>query len=197
MTKHILRRLRGHEKGFTLVEMMVVMAIVSVLAAIVFPAVSGVGTTSHTTRQAEDVRIVQGGIDRFNAESGYWPTGTADGGSNDGILPTTALVPGAVTSAMIKGITFNKQYDVSPTVTKTLVPDYVRSNPLYYNDTNTMATDDTADTKLLKSGKTYATSGGNWTIGASDIDLSGADFGSIWVVDSTGRAYVIKDHTVY
>ena len=190
--RKIVHGLRRRERGFTLVEMMVVMAIISVLAAVVFPAVSGVGTTSHAARQVEDVKTVQGGVDRFNADSGYWSTGTAGGGSTDGTLPGTGLVTAGVLTGMIKGVVFDKTYTAA-SVTKTFIPDYVRSNPLYYNATDTVATDGTTDATKLLTGKTYKNSSGtDWTIGGADITLT-----SVWVVDSTGKVYVIKDPSAY
>ena len=184
--------LRKKQRGFTLVEMMVVMAIISVLAAVVFPAVSGVGTTSHNARQVEDVKTVQGGVDRFNADSGYWSTGTAGGGATTGVLPGSALVTAGVLTGMIKGVTFDKTY-TAPDPDKTFVPDYVRSNPLYYNVTATVATDGTTSADKLLTGKTYKNSSGtDWTIGGADITLT-----SVWLVDSTGKVYVVKDPAAY
>lgn len=55
-------------KGFTLIELMVVMAILAILTAIVVPAVTGVTTTGRETTLATDVNAVQSAADRFGGE---------------------------------------------------------------------------------------------------------------------------------
>ena len=51
-------RKRG-QKGFTMVELMVVMAILAVLAAVVFPAVSGKGEASKDSQTLTDATLIQ------------------------------------------------------------------------------------------------------------------------------------------
>lgn len=60
-------------KGFTIVELMVVMAIISILVTIVFTSVRG-AMKSGREQQADAVcRMVQAGLDAYHAQEGEWP----------------------------------------------------------------------------------------------------------------------------
>ncbi len=61
--------LNKRNKGFTLLELMVVMGILAVLAAIIFPAVSGVKGTSVEGQAKTDADATQKGLERFNNQS--------------------------------------------------------------------------------------------------------------------------------
>lgn len=56
-------------RGFTLVELMVVMSIISVLMSVVFPAVTGTRSVSSGTQTAQDAQSVQSGLETFNNKS--------------------------------------------------------------------------------------------------------------------------------
>ncbi|MBI2856918.1 MAG: prepilin-type N-terminal cleavage/methylation domain-containing protein [Chloroflexi bacterium] len=56
-------------KGFTLVELMVVMAILGVLAAIVTPAVSGTKQVSKDSQVKSDATSVQNGLGAYNTDA--------------------------------------------------------------------------------------------------------------------------------
>ncbi|MBF8264689.1 MAG: hypothetical protein HW384_553 [Dehalococcoidia bacterium] len=78
-------------KGFTLIELMVVMTILSVLAGIVVPAVTGTTTAGRGTTMTADVNTVQNAVERFvgdhpKGNNGGWPT-------HNGVVPSTGSVP--------------------------------------------------------------------------------------------------------
>lgn len=56
------------QKGFTLVELMVVMAIMAVLAAIVFPAVSGTSEVSVDSQVKQDASTVNSAVSDYFAD---------------------------------------------------------------------------------------------------------------------------------
>jgi len=59
------------KKAFTLIELLAVMAIVSVLAGIVAVAVGGAGETSRDTRTKQDANTVEAAAaDYFSAQEG-------------------------------------------------------------------------------------------------------------------------------
>jgi len=57
------------EKGFTLVELMVVMAIMAVLSAIVVPAVTGTKQISLDTQVSQDAAVVESAVNKYNANA--------------------------------------------------------------------------------------------------------------------------------
>lgn len=128
--------LRKGSKGFTLVELMVVMGILAVLMAIVMPAVTGTKSVSVEGQVLSDAKSVQTAVDNFNNKSikvGAFPevvlaTGThaysdvyaavSSGGATlknkDGspkgsgeTLATTIAVPGKGSSTVAKRTVLN------------------------------------------------------------------------------------------
>jgi len=78
--------------AFTLVEIMVVVVIIGLLAAIALPAFQRVRRQSLATRYANDFRQIAEAFLRFSLENGTWPAGTTLEGEKpsdmpDGYLP--------------------------------------------------------------------------------------------------------------
>jgi prepilin-type N-terminal cleavage/methylation domain-containing protein len=61
------------EKGFTLIEMAVVLAIIALLAAILTPVVTSYVDQARTTRAHNDVKKIAQGILFFNRDTGVFP----------------------------------------------------------------------------------------------------------------------------
>ncbi|MBI2934561.1 MAG: type II secretion system protein [Chloroflexi bacterium] len=62
-------RRHKHEKGFTLLELMVVMGVLSVLSGMVFVAISGVKGSSVEAQVKNDADSVKKSVDNFNSRS--------------------------------------------------------------------------------------------------------------------------------
>src|SRR6478736_8547270 len=60
---------RGRQAGFTLVEIMIVVAIIALLAAIAVPNFLRARKRSQATRILEDLRIVDSAIDQYAIEN--------------------------------------------------------------------------------------------------------------------------------
>ena len=106
MTK-LFKRIRAlvkENRGFTLIEMMTVMGILSVLSAITFPAVTGTTSFSRATTQTVDLTAAQQAVDRFDIDTNSsFPTlaslsGTV-GAWQAGQLPEAAPTGGDGSSA--------------------------------------------------------------------------------------------------
>jgi len=67
------RAMKQNEKGFTLVELMVVVAIIGVLVAIAIPVYGGIQQTARDNACQANVRTLQGAVSMFEAESGNPP----------------------------------------------------------------------------------------------------------------------------
>ena len=69
--KHVAARCRAG--GFTLVELMVVLAIVALLLAIVVPNYMGRVSRAEEAVLREDLRVMREAVDRHYADSGEYP----------------------------------------------------------------------------------------------------------------------------
>ncbi|HWX20617.1 MAG TPA: type II secretion system major pseudopilin GspG [Candidatus Binatia bacterium] len=63
------------QHGFTLVEMLLVLVILGVLAAIVYPKVAGRGEQARVTAAQTQISAFKTALDLFEADNGYYPKG--------------------------------------------------------------------------------------------------------------------------
>jgi prepilin-type N-terminal cleavage/methylation domain-containing protein len=75
----ILNRTRRRSAGFTVVEIMVVVVIISVLATVSVPALQRIQRKSKTTIIANDFRVFAAAFDTYAQEMGKWPAESAAG----------------------------------------------------------------------------------------------------------------------
>lgn len=68
----------GKNKGFTLIELMVILLIISVLAAIVTPMVSNSITKAHESALREDLFVMRKLLDDYYADTGNYPTSLSE-----------------------------------------------------------------------------------------------------------------------
>ena len=119
----------NRRKGFTLVEIMIVVAIIALLAAIAVPNFLRSRKRSQATQVLEDLRIIDSAADQYaietNKSSGFAPAwgdiqkymkaGTrlyTSGGAD--ILGNAFIVPSVDTSPKVPANTFNALSDVAP-----------------------------------------------------------------------------------
>ncbi|MGA0334176.1 MAG: type II secretion system protein [Kiritimatiellia bacterium] len=72
-----------NRRGFTLIEMLVVIAIITVLAGLLFPAVSKGILTAKRNKAAAEAKSIAGAIDMFYRDYGWMPDRPADQGFDD------------------------------------------------------------------------------------------------------------------
>lgn len=75
LTRALHKRTKG-ERGFTLIELIVVIAVLGVLATLVVPRVIGVKEDAEEKAQEANKKIIINALERYYAEKGKYPEPT-------------------------------------------------------------------------------------------------------------------------
>ncbi len=86
--RHIPDTHRAQRSGFTLVEIMIVVAIIGLLAAIVLPSFQKARLEAQNKRARNDVRVLATAFEQLSMDTGQWPSGVPTdsafgGGANE------------------------------------------------------------------------------------------------------------------
>lgn len=73
-----MRRMRLLGRGFTLVELLVVIIIIAVLAAVIVPLFASSGLRSKEAALKADLKIKREAVQRFHADTGLYPLALSD-----------------------------------------------------------------------------------------------------------------------
>ncbi len=73
-------------RGFTLVEIMIVVVIIGLLAALAIPAFQRVQRASQNARVINDFRVFTQAFEIYNTQNGAWPNNVGPG-----VVPTTPV----------------------------------------------------------------------------------------------------------
>jgi prepilin-type N-terminal cleavage/methylation domain-containing protein len=76
------KRFMGGREGFTLIELILVVAVVAILAAILVPTVFSILDESAVTKGQADVKALAGSMVKFRSDLGEFPTRDASGAAN-------------------------------------------------------------------------------------------------------------------
>ncbi len=71
MKKTMLNRL---QRGFTLIEVMVVVVILGILAAIIVPKIMGRPEQARLVKVKQDILAIQSGLDLYKLDNGFYPS---------------------------------------------------------------------------------------------------------------------------
>ncbi len=62
------------QKGFTIVELLIVIVVIGILAALVITTYSGIQQKGRNTERQTDLKAVQGQLEAYYAQNGAYPT---------------------------------------------------------------------------------------------------------------------------
>lgn len=70
--------LKGLRKGFTLIEMLIVMAVVAILVAIIIPSYRGMQNEAWIAKAEKEVQTLQAAVESYYRHNGAYPAALSD-----------------------------------------------------------------------------------------------------------------------
>ena len=161
-------------KGFTLIEILIVVAIIAILASVVLVGLGPTQQAGRDARRLSDIHEVQNGFELFFNKCGYYPgqLSTAGACTAGAPSPTTwAGVQAALTTYTSLGVL---SVPVDPTSGKQYGDYYGGTNGGYVLSTHF----ENGSTQAFNGYQAPTTAGGTWTTDATakDCTQSSADY---------------------
>lgn len=157
-----LKKRNLNNKGFTIVELLIVIVVIGILALLVITTYSGIQAKARNSKRASDVKSLQTQVEAYFSQNGFYPS-------------RTDLNSSAWLSTNMKSLDQNALIDPSnPTQSKTLVASPVAKSYSYavtQSDGSTSCeSDDTGCAKYTLTATYEGTLNGSSTAVAQNLD---------------------------
>ena len=112
--------LKNNNKGFTIVELLIVIVVIGILALLVVTTYGGIQSKARDTKRTSDIGTIQTQLEAFFSQSGYYPSNADMNGSawlstNMKSLDTGALAdPSNTSSKAVALVAAAKTYAYAP-----------------------------------------------------------------------------------
>jgi type IV pilus assembly protein PilA len=125
--------MKSIQKGFTLIELMIVVAIIGILAAIAIPAYQDYTIRSQVTEGLNLAGAVKAGVAEAYANTGTWPADLTAAGGDATLPPTGKYVTGIAVANGVITITYGDQANANIlNSTLTLFPGVSQNNDVVW-----------------------------------------------------------------
>lgn len=110
------------KRGFTIIELLVVMAIIAMLASVILVVLSGVQAKSRDTRRLEDVREIEKALSLYYIDGNRYPLAATPVTITGSDAISTALInAGAISAVSADPVTPEYDYTYQATTTGSYV----------------------------------------------------------------------------
>lgn len=129
--------MRQREYGFTIVELLIVIVVIGILAAITIVAFNGIQDRARDTQRVQDIQSIVKSLELYKTTYGYYPAAVSTpnaGGwevSHDGTSSTNFLSP-LVTGGTVAKVPLDPINSGVVTSTTSLTPSWSTNNKLYF-----------------------------------------------------------------
>lgn len=103
------------QQGFTIVELLIVIVVIGILAALVITTFTGIQQQARDTERQTDVNAIHSHVEAYYAQNGYYPQLSDLTTANLTGLDSEALIAPGGTSGPSQSTTTTSQYRYNPT----------------------------------------------------------------------------------